>query len=213
MVFLTSHQILASLEYITNRLYHFTAHATDLRALTAALAEISTLFTAALPPSTAPRPSPYKQAAAARARAKSSAAASVALSAASQQLLRKVDVSLTATAPHQALANASADRQARLLAHIESNQLAAINAVEEAVGGGAVEVQEMLATLFANSAFGSVGVTRREVEEGLRSVENGIGEVSKVMPEVKDRMEVAGVDGKGKRRERMFVGKWSGGDD
>lgn len=213
MVFLTSHQILASLEYITNRLHHFAAHATDLRTLAAALAEISALFTAALPPSTVPRPSPYKQAAAARARAKSSAAASVALSAASQQLLRKVDVSLTATAPHQALANASADRQARLLAHIESNQLAAINAVEEAVGGGAVEVQEMLATLFANSAFGSVGVTRREVEEGLRNVENGIGEVSKVMPEVKDRMEVAGVDGKGKRRERMFVGKWSGGDD
>ncbi|EKG15579.1 hypothetical protein MPH_07245 [Macrophomina phaseolina MS6] len=122
--------VLASLEYMTTRLHHLTTHAADLSAYTAALSEIGTLVAATLPPPAAPRPSPYKQAAAARARAKSNAATPIALSAASQQLLRKVDIAVpppASTSPHQALAQASLERQERLLAHFESNQRVAID--------------------------------------------------------------------------------------
>ncbi|KAL1623017.1 hypothetical protein SLS56_008428 [Neofusicoccum ribis] len=199
--------ILASIEYMTNRLHFLTTHATDLHAHTTALTEISAHFTAALPPPAAPRASPYKQAAAARARAKSTAATPISLSAATQQLLRQLDISLppaTATAACQALAQASLDCQNRLLAHVDSSQLAAVRSVGDAVGTGAVEVQEILEALFVNSAYATVAVTRPEVEEMLKAVEKGIGE---------ERMEVAGTDAKGKRRERAFVGRWGGGDE
>ncbi|GME59128.1 uncharacterized protein LTHEOB_9405 [Neofusicoccum parvum] len=171
--------ILASIEYMTNRLHFLTTHATDLHAHTTALAEISAHFTAALPPPAAPRASPYKQAAAARARAKSTAATPISLSAATQQLLRQLDISLppaTVAAACQALAQASLDCQNRLLAHFDSSQLAAVRSVGDAVGTGAVEVQEILEALFVNSAYATVAVTRPEVEEMLKAVEKGIGE-------------------------------------
>lgn len=213
---LTIAQILASIEYMTNRLHFLTTHATDLHAHTTALAEISAHFTAALPPPAAPRASPYKQAAAARARAKSTAATPISLSAATQQLLRQLDISLppaTVAAACQALAQASLDCQNRLLAHVDSSQLAAVRSVGDAVGTGAVEVQEILEALFVNSAYATVAVTRPEVEEMLKAVEKGIGEVSGCMADIQERMEVAGTDAKGKRRERAFVGRWGGGDE
>ncbi|OJD29563.1 uncharacterized protein BKCO1_7700014 [Diplodia corticola] len=203
--------ILASLEYMTNRLHHLTMHAADLRAYTAALSEISKVFSATLPPPPPTRSSPSKQAAVARARAKSIAATPVQLSAATQQLLRQLDITLppvAETRPLQALAQAVMDRQSRLLAHIDSSQSTAVQSVSEAVSSGAVEVQEMLAALFANSEYRTVKVTKREVEEGLEAVEKGIGEVSSIMPELQEKMNVAGGDAKSKRRERAFVGRW-----
>ncbi|OMP87211.1 hypothetical protein BK809_0007297 [Diplodia seriata] len=204
-------QILASLEYMTNRLHHLTTHAADLRAYTAALSEISGVFSTTLPPQTAPRSSPYKKVAAARARAKSNAATPIQLSAATQQLLRQLDITLppaAETQPLQALAQAAMDRQGRLLAHIDSSQHTAVQSVNEAVTNGAVEVQEMLAALFANSEYGTVEVTKSEAEEGLKAVEKGITEVSSIMPELQEKMDVAGADSKSKRREKAFVGRW-----
>ncbi|KAL0257175.1 hypothetical protein SLS55_007985 [Diplodia seriata] len=203
--------ILASLEYMTNRLHHLTTHAADLRAYTAALSEISGVFSTTLPPQTAPRSSPYKKVAAARARAKSNAATPIQLSAATQQLLRQLDITLppaAETQPLQALAQAAMDRQGRLLAHIDSSQHTAVQSVNEAVTNGAVEVQEMLAALFANSEYGTVEVTKSEAEEGLKAVEKGITEVSSIMPELQEKMDVAGTDSKSKRREKAFVGRW-----
>ncbi|KAF9637055.1 hypothetical protein BFW01_g7951 [Lasiodiplodia theobromae] len=208
--------ILASLEYMTNRLNHLTMHAADLRACTTALAEISALFSTTMPPPPAPRSSPYKQAAAARARAKSNASMPVQLSAATQQLLRQLDIVLppaAKTPPLQALAQAVMDRQIRLLAHIDSSQNAAVQSISEAVSSGAVEVQEMLAALYANSEYGTVEVTKKEVEEGLKAIERGIGEVSSIMPELQEKMDVAGGDAKSKRRERAFIGRWGNPDE
>lgn len=201
---------------MTNRLNHLTMHAADLRACTTALAEISALFSTTMPPPPAPRSSPYKQAAAVRARAKSNAAMSVQLSAATQQLLRQLDIVLppaAKTPPLQALAQAVMDRQSRLLAHIDSSQNAVVQSISEAVGSGEVEVQEMLAALFANSEYGTVEVTKKDVEEGLKALERGIGEVSSIMPELQEKMDVAGGDAKSKRRERAFIGRWGNPDE
>lgn len=197
---------------MTDRLHHLTTHATDLHAHSTALAEITALFAATLPP---PPPASTSPAATRTNRAKSIAATTttptnLTLSAATQQLLRHLDIAVPPSAALPALAPARLERAHRLLSHLDASQRQAVCGVADAVGRGAVEVQELLEALFVNSAYKTVDVTKGAVEERVAGLERGVGEVSKCMGGVGERMDVAGGgdDGRGKRRERAWVGRW-----